>query len=203
MVRFLTWVVVLGAIVGGLLYKFALDVWRVPVDDELLSASIAPSLDPGDLVILTRHPSMTHGYLVRCEDPQAPGHYVVGRAIAAGGETVTFDQEVVSIDGHRTPSGHACDPATRTVYDPETGAEEALGCAVEEYGEADFEVLLSRIDPHPSTPKVVEPGTWFLVSDNRHIHDDSRDYGGVDPRTCQHLVVRLLGTSGLGLHLLW
>ena len=119
---------------------------------------------------------MTHGYLVRCEDPQTPGHYVVGRAIAAGGETVTFDQEVVSIDGHRTPSGHACDTAQRTgVYDPETGAEEELGCAVEEYGEADFEVLLSRIDPHPSTPRLVEPGTWFLVSDNRHIHDDSRD----------------------------
>ena len=40
---------------------------------------------------------------------------------------------------------------------------------------------------------MVEPGKLFLVSDDRHIHKDSRDFGGVDAATCEHVVFRLWG----------
>jgi len=36
------------------------------------------------------------------------------------------------------------------------------------------------------------------VSDDRHVHLDSRDFGQVDPRTCQHIVFRFVGAAGLG-----
>jgi hypothetical protein len=34
------------------------------------------------------------------------------------------------------------------------------------------------------------------VSDDRHIHLDSRDYGQVAPGTCQHILFRIVGPAG-------
>jgi signal peptidase I len=42
---------------------------------------------------------------------------------------------------------------------------------------------------------LVEPGKVFLVSDDRHIHKDSRDFGQVDGAACEHVVFRLWGES--------
>jgi signal peptidase I len=39
----------------------------------------------------------------------------------------------------------------------------------------------------------VEAGKVFLVSDNRLMHLDSRDFGQVDVSTCSHIVYRLWG----------
>ncbi|MGH7271719.1 MAG: S26 family signal peptidase, partial [Polyangiaceae bacterium] len=174
-----------------------------PSDDPLLTASIAPTLEPGDLVVLARHGAPSNAYLVRCADPQVPGRFVVGRAIAKGGQTVGFDSEVVAVDGHCTPSGHNCDPAQWIVHDPTSDSDIQLECEVEEYGEADFEVLRSAIDPAASTQEKVEPGRWFLVSDDRHVHLDSRDYGGLAPGTCQHITFRLAKAGSISLALLW
>jgi signal peptidase I len=52
--------------------------------------------------------------------------------------------------------------------------------------------------PEPPTKTTVPAGSWFLVSDDRHVHLDSRDYGEVDPSTCQHVVFRLVGAAGFG-----
>ena len=40
---------------------------------------------------------------------------------------------------------------------------------------------------------VVEAGKLYLVSDNRLMHQDSRDFGLVDSSTCEHIVFRLWG----------
>jgi|HubBroStandDraft_2_1064218.scaffolds.fasta_scaffold21223_2 signal peptidase I len=205
MVRFTLWAVGMVGIVLLLLYRFALDVWTVPADDPLLAASIAPTLDPGDVVVLTRHPAVAHGNLMRCPDPQAPGRFVVARAIAQGGETVSFASEVPLVDGQHTPSPRACEPQSVVVRAPGSDQDVQLACSVEEFGEMDFSVLSSGNFPRASTttPRMVDPGTWFLVSDNRHFPLDSRDYGAIDPARCQHVVARIKGREGIGASILW
>jgi signal peptidase I len=189
--------VVLGAVLGGL-YALLFDVWRLPADDPMLSASIAPTVAPGDVLVISRGGgSIQHGNLVRCDDPQAPGRFVVARAMGHSGEAVAINGEMVSVDGHRNPSPHACDEIQRTLTDPTTGQDVQLVCSVEELGNVEFEALHSDSQPLPAMKATVEPGRWFLVSDDRHLHVDSRDYGAVDARSCQHIVFRIVGASGL------
>jgi signal peptidase I len=52
--------------------------------------------------------------------------------------------------------------------------------------------------PEPPTRAAVESGRWFLVSDDRHVHVDSRDFGQVDVSTCLHIVFRIEGKDGMG-----
>ena len=198
-----TWLRIIAwatGIVGGVLlvlYCFFFDVWRVPIDDPLLAASIQPTLSAGDVIVVTRSTSVDRGSLLRCADPQAPGRFVVARAVARAGEEIELLNEVMSVDGHRVPSPRACEPPLHTVYDPQAETEVELFCGTEEYGGASFSALRSRDHPVPATKATVEAGRWFLVSDDRHIHLDSRDYGAIDPSTCQHIVFRLVGAAGL------
>jgi signal peptidase I len=196
--KIVAWVVgVFGAVVATL-YGLVFDVWTVPIDDPLLSASIEPTLSAGEVVVVTRHTSVARGNLLRCEDPQSPGRFVVARAIGRGGDRVDVAAEVVSIDGKRTSSPRRCDPPTVTIHDPNTNDDVDLVCAVESYGEVDFAALRATSKPEPSATATVETGKWYLLSDDRHVHLDSRDYGQVDPSTCQHILFRLVGAAGFG-----
>ena len=168
---------------------FVVDVWVVPGDDPLFTASIAPTLAPGDVIVLSRHATLNHGYLTRCPDPEAPGRFVLARAIAHGGESISFNREIVLVDGHHTPSARACDPGMMVLRDPNSNSDVTLNCEIEEYGEADFEVLRSAINPVTAGAISVDTGRWFLVSDApaRPLLD-SRDFGQVDPRSASMLV---------------
>ncbi|HEY6461585.1 MAG TPA: S26 family signal peptidase, partial [Polyangiaceae bacterium] len=107
--KLVAWV---AGILGGvllLLYLFVFDVWRVPSDDPMESASIQPTLAAGDLVLVTRHSSVERGNLLRCPDPQAPGRFVIARAIAHDGESIDVTSEMVTVDRTRLPSPRACD----------------------------------------------------------------------------------------------
>jgi len=86
---------ILGAVVL-LLYVFVFDVWTIPGDDPMESASIEPNLSAGDVVLVSRHTTVTRGNLLRCPDPQAPGRFVVARAIASGGEHVEIGHQAVA-----------------------------------------------------------------------------------------------------------
>jgi signal peptidase I len=193
---FVSWVLGIAGVVLGVLYYFVLDVWTVPIDDPLLVASVAPTLGAGDLVVVTRHTSVERGHLLRCADPQAPGRFVIARAIGRYGDRVEIAGEIVSIDARRTPSPHRCDPPRSTVFDPAKNTDVELDCAVEDYAGRDFSALRSSEYPEPATKATVEPSKWFLVSDDRHIHLDSRDYGQVEPSTCQHILFRIVGGRG-------
>lgn len=190
------WLVLVAGGVLVPLYLFVFDLWRVPSDDPLLTASIQPTLGAGDLVVVTRHTTVTRGNLLRCGDPQAPGRYVVARAVGAPGEHIAIEGDVVSIDRQRMPSPRACEQPFRTVVDPATNEEIELSCAIEDYGEMTFGTLRSPKAPRPPAAAVVAPGQWFLVSDDRHVHLDSRDYGEIDPAGCQHIVFRVVGAKG-------
>jgi signal peptidase I len=199
-----TWFRIIGwvaAVVGAVLlvlYLGFFDVWTVPIDDPMLSASIEPTLSAGDVVALTRRTEVSRGNLLRCADPQAPGRYVIARAIARFGDQLELAGEVVSIDGKRTPSARACDPPTMVIHDPQSSEDMTLSCSVEEYGEMTYHALRSPDHAEAPTKATIEVGKWFVVSDDRHVHVDSRDFGQIDPSTCQHIVFRIVGAAGFG-----
>jgi signal peptidase I len=192
------WVVGILAVVGVILYAFVFDVWTVPTDDDMEAASIEPTLSAGDVVLLSRHTSIGRGNLLRCPDPQMPGRFVIARAIASPGENIEIRDEVVMIDGKREPSPRACDTPTVTLYDPQSKEDVTLHCSVEDYGERDFWTLRSGDHPEPPSKVKVESGSWYFVSDDRHVHLDSRDFGQMDPVACQHIVFRLWSRAGFG-----
>ena len=194
--KLVVWLTVIAGFVLGVLYATLFDVCVVPVDDPMLSASLQPNLGPGDVVVLSRVGSIGYGNMLRCADPQAPGRYVFARAIGHSGDRVAIENEVVMVDGRHTPSPHACDVIQRTVRDPSTGDDVELVCAVEDFGEVEFDTLHAAAHPVPPTTKTVESGRWYLVSDDRHVHVDSRDYGAVDPKTCNHVIFRIVGGAG-------
>ena len=196
--KLIFWMAAMLGAAGLLLHEFFLEVWRVPTDDPLLAASIEPTLSAGDVVLVTRHGSVSRGDLVRCADPQVSGRFVVARAIGHPGDRLELSEEVVSIDGNRMPSPRACDPPTVTVHDPRIDGDITLNCSQEDYGDMPFSATRAREMPEPPTKTTVPAGSWFLVSDDWHVHLDSRDYGEVDPSTCQHVVFRLVGAAGFG-----
>jgi signal peptidase I len=155
------------------------------------------------VVLLARHGLLDHGYLARCPDPETPGRFVVARAIARGGETIGFDSEIISVDGHHTPSATRCEPGDVAVHDPGSGNDLLLACEIEEYGELDFSVLRSFANPKSTPKQTVAPGRWFLVSDDRHVHLDSRDFGEVDPQLCQHVLFRAARRGRPSLGVVW
>jgi signal peptidase I len=195
--RLFLWALAVLAVICGALYLFVFDVWRVPSDDPQLTASILPTLAPGDVMLVMRKPGIGRGELVRCGDPQAPGRFVVARAMGEGGDHVAIEGESVSIDGHHAPTARACEQGRVDVLDPNTNQDEVLTCTVEDYGEMPHPTLRGTERIEPPTRITVEKGRWFLVSDDRHFHLDSRDYGQLDEAACQHVVFRLVGAGGL------
>jgi signal peptidase I len=193
--KLMAWVGGVLGLVALVLYAFVVDVWRVPTDDPREAASIEPTLSAGDLVLVSRHATVARGNLLRCPDPQAPGRFVVARAIGVPGEHVEITGEVVTLDGKRLPSPRACDTPRVTLHDPQSEQDVDLQCSVEDFGEREFWSL--RADKaEPPTKATVEPGRWYLVSDDRHVHVDSRDFGQIDVSTCLHIVFRLEGAAG-------
>jgi signal peptidase I len=194
--KILAWVAGVLAIAAGVLYAFVFDVWTVPSDDPMEAASIEPALSAGDVVLVTRHTTPARGNLLRCPDPQAPGRFVVARAIGGAGEVLELREEVVTLDGRRMPSPRACDTPTMVMHDPQSDADVNMRCSVEEFGERDFWTLRAADHPEPPTKATVENGRWFLLSDDRHIHVDSRDFGQIDVSACQHVVFRVMSRAG-------
>jgi signal peptidase I len=198
-IRIGLWIAAVFGAVGIVLYAFFFEVWVVPSDDPLLAASIAPTLQPGDVLVVSRRFNVERGNLLRCPDPQAAGRYVVARAIGHWGDQLDLTGEFVSIDSHTTPSPRSCDEAEVIVHNPATDQDVPLHCSVEEYGEMSYHALRAMAYPEPFHPVVVEAGKWFLVSDDRHVHLDSRDFGQVEGGSaggCQHIVFRIVGAGG-------
>ena len=196
-VKALLWLVAILGAVCGVLYLTVLDVWTVPLTDAAMGVAIEPALSAGDVVIIARRGMPDRGYLMRCPDPRAenPGGYVVARIVAKDGEKVTIDSEVVSVDGKRTPSAFACEPLT--IKDPQTDEEIEMTCSWEETGETKFAAIRAKVRALPNFSATVERGKIFVVSDNRHMHIDSRDFGAIDPAGCQHVLFRLWGKEGV------
>jgi signal peptidase I len=196
LVRFIGWV---GGIFGAflvILYVGFFDVWVVPTADPQFVVSVVATLSGGDTVLGLRHGTPSLPDLVRCGDPDAPGRFVVGRIIGEGGDKVHIVSETVDLNGSHTPSPRACSIPTATLPNPATGEEEKLTCTQQEFAGITFDAL--RLTGNADPPKVAEvpSGQVYLVSDNRHMHLDSRDFNAVDPNTCKRIVGRLWSKRG-------
>ncbi len=188
------WTLGILGLIGLVLYLTILDAWRVPGDDPSFNVAVAPTLRPGDTLLILKSSEVKLGHLVRCMDPDAPGRYVVGRIIAKAGDKIDVD-ELVTVNGKRNPSPHACSEPKVMMRHPGTQEDVRLSCVVEDTYGNEHEAIRDLDHPQATSKSVVEAGKVYLVSDNRHWHLDSRDFGQVDPATCQHIVYRLWGES--------
>ncbi len=183
---------ILGAI-GLLLYLFVFDTWVVPSDDPQLTASLAPTLSPEDRILTRRGSSAVSGQLSRCIIPDGSGKYTIGRIFGLGGDSVEIDNERVAVNGVSPKSRFSC--GVVSVVHPVSGEAEALTCTVEDNGAFTYSVLAHPEYREGQRLAKVEPERAWLVSDNRHLHKDSRDFGSVDASTCEHVVFRLWGAT--------
>jgi signal peptidase I len=192
--RFVMWATLILGAIGLLLYLLVFDVWTVPNDDPVAAAAMEPTLHPLDHLLVSHGTDNKPGHLVRCVDPDAPGRFVVGRVVAKGGDTVAVD-ELVVVNGKRNPSPHACIEAHRNMRHPTTGEDIILDCNIEDTDGNEHEALRYPSHPEATLKTKVEQDKIFLVSDNRHLHLDSRDFGQISGASCQHVVYRLWGET--------
>ncbi len=198
----LLWTAFLLGIVGVALRLLLVRTWTVPSDDSALSASIAPTLAPDDFVVLLHAVAPGFGDLVRCTDPDEPRRWVIARIVGEGGDSIEINQGRLIINGQSAPLEHACLEPQIQVPDPNTGSPVELRC--------DMENLSGTVHPRASgvrenfsvaapVKRRVPPGFFYLVSDNRFNHFDSRIYGAVPVETCDtRIILRLWGVKGLG-----
>lgn len=185
-------------VLGGL-WVTCLDVWIVPSDDSLFNASIAPSLEPGDTVILWRRGTPKFGDLVRCSDPEAAGRYVVGRIVGEPGDRIRADSIEMTVNEKPVGSMVACAPPKTRVPDPQSGDPVELPCDLEEIG-GDTHPRLRAPRPEARgkvTSAQIAAANVFIASDDRYFHDDSRDFGAIARGSCPaRIVYRLWSERG-------
>jgi signal peptidase I len=189
-VRSLVWISAIAAAIGLLLWLFVFDVWTVP-DDRPLAASIVPNLMPQDVILIRKGGTPAYGELARCVSPVTPGTFVIGRVFGTGGDPVEIVDNTITTAGKGLTARHACPPVT--VAHPVTENLMTLSCGVADTGAWTFEFLSSNEATGSVYSTVVERGKLFLVSDDRVLHQDSRDFGAVDAASCEHVVYRLWG----------
>jgi signal peptidase I len=197
--RFLLWLGIIVGVLVGFARLTAIRWWRIPSDDPYLEASISPTLRGGDLVLLWRLTKPSFGDLVICPEPDAPHRVVIGRIVGEAGDRVGVKGSNLTVNGARADTEHACTPPRFTVVHPTTGSEVEQPCDVEVVGHASHQrgttgghaVLPGDVDA------TVDPGRVFLLSDNRLLPYDSRDFGTVERSTCTESVVfRVISEQG-------
>ena len=182
------------AVVAGIIFAI-FDVWTVPSDDPQLSVSVEPTLSSGDVVLVLRSTGAGDGAVVRCTDPQAEGRYVVGRAMGASGDDIEVSGAGLRLNGKTPSAPYACEVSKVTLRNPANDEDTELTCFVEEFAGGTHQSLRGKAVEREAKTKV-EPGKVYLVSDNRVMHLDSRDFGTVAPSSCQRIAFRLWGSTG-------
>ncbi len=204
------WVLVFIGFLVGLARLTCLRWWRVPDDDADLVASVAPTLRGGDWLILWRLTPPAIGDLVLCPDPEEPGEVVIGRIAAQGGDTISITERGhLVVNDERVRSERACEPSLFVLDHPRSGDEIELRCDIETLGGVHHQRALrpsGGLRPMPVHTEV-EPGELFLVSDNRFLPFDSRDFGTLPRESCSEAImfrlVSRLGFSHVASRLSW
>jgi signal peptidase I len=186
--------------------------WQVPQDDPDLAASMAPTLAAGDWLILWRATPPGFGDLVLCPDPEDPAEVFVGRIAAEGSDTLSVDERgSLTVNEVRMKSEHACDPHLFVVAHPRTGDEIEMRCDIEALGGVRHSRALvpenAPLKPGILNKRPVEPGSVYLISDNRLFPFDSRDFGPLPQASCKERIafrlVSRLGFSDVKHRLSW
>ena len=191
--RSLVWFTAIVGAILLLLYLFVFDTWEIPGSDPLFVASIEPTLKPQDRILTSRRSNPKYGELARCLVPDGRGTFTIGRVFGVGGETVEVLNERVAVNGKSPSSRFAC--GVVNIVHPVSQQQLMLTCSAEDNGAFTYNVLTHPEHREGQSTAKVEMGKIFLVSDDRHIHLDSRDFGQVDAATCEHVVFRLWGET--------
>ncbi|MBW2458123.1 MAG: signal peptidase I [Deltaproteobacteria bacterium] len=198
--RFMLWVLG-GFIVLCIIARFALfEDWVLPDENmaPLQAASIEPTLSGGDTVLVLTRGTPGFGDLVRCPDPEDPSQWVIGRIVGVAGDTVQVAGRSLTVNGKTYNSSDACTQPYFTVKHPDSGTEIEMQCARIEMGSGwHFRGTARKYKKSNDKRKRVGEGMVFLLSDNRDIHDDSRDFGTLPADSCkERIVFRLWGNTG-------
>lgn len=198
MFRFLFWTALIVGAIVGLLRLTAIRWWRVPLDDPYLTASISPSIRPGDLILLWRLTRPGYGDLVLCPEPKRPDRIVVGRLVGESRDDIEVTGGDILINGRRKDIEQSCTERTFTEHDPETRVAVEQHCNEEDVNGLHYRGEIPPSSVRPADVKATVPdGTVWLVSDNRLYPYDSRDFGPVPRETCKETVFfRLVGAGG-------
>ena len=182
------------AVIAGITFAI-FDVWTVPGDDPQLAVSVEPTLSAGDVVLVSRSTGAKDGNVVRCTDPQAEGRFVVGRVMGVTGDVLEFRGNGMTVNGKSPSAPYTCEVPKMTLRNPANDEDVELTCSVEEYGGGTHSMLRgTAVDREVKVE--VDAQHVYLVSDDRVLHLDSRDFGPLAPSSCQHVVFRLWGASG-------
>jgi len=197
-VRFLLWTLGITLVVAFILRYTLLESWTVPANDAWMDASVAPTLRSGDVVLLLTVGSPGFGDLARCRDPEEASRWVVGRIVGLEGDVVELQGSTAVVNGKRYTATDACLEGHFKVDHPDTGSEVVVSCSrVEMAGGWHFEGSTGKAPAAEEKKWTVGPGRVFLLSDDRDVHDDSRDFGAVPLASCSgHVVFRLWSSRG-------
>jgi signal peptidase I len=196
--RWALWALVSIVVIVVLLRVTALRWWRVPDDDPYLEASITPTLNGGDLVILWRLTPPVLGSLVICPEPKHPERMTIGRLVGEERENVVVQGSRIIVNERAFPTEGDCADSRFKVASPQNGSELEQTCSIEvangvlhERGNADSTADVAKLELR------IGEGEAALVSDNRRYPYDSRDFGPVVRETCtESIVFRLVGAKG-------
>jgi signal peptidase I len=196
--RALIWFAIVAGVVIGIARLVAIRWWRVPLNDPYLQASVAPTLQGGDLVILWRLSPPHVGDLTLCPEPQKPNRIVIGRIAAVEEESLEVKGANAYLNGRRLPVEQSCLEGRFTTLDPQTRIPVEQRCELEQMGTRLHQRgEITQTPPENVTQPTIEKGRVFLLSDNRQYPYDSRDYGLVERTTCKETIVfRLVSKAG-------
>jgi signal peptidase I len=195
--RILLWTSLIVAAIIGVLRYTAIRWWQLPQNDPYFEASIAPTLNGGDWVILWRASSPKFGDLVLCPEPKT-NRPVIARLAAEQNDHLKISNSSLTINNAPLQSDGTCDAFH--ARDPTSGGDIAQSCSLEIMGGRTHKRgnTPSETTVKPSDSEVdVAAGQIFLVSDNRALSWDSRDFGPVERSGCTETVVfRLVSKDG-------
>jgi signal peptidase I len=174
-------------------------LWTMTADDPLLSLSVMPTLEAGDVLVLLRGGTPGFGELALCADPEVAGKYVIGRILGEQGDRIETAHAVVTVNDKVISTRHGCTPGKISVSDPRNGESMELTCEIEDAGGTEYTRVRAASVTGPTVPyRVTVPsGHVFLASDDRYYHDDSRDFGTLPRDSCpERVVFRVMSARG-------
>jgi signal peptidase I len=194
--KFMLWAMGIFLAFCGLGRLLLFETWIVPADP-YISASVEPTLSAGDQVLVLTVGESSFGDLVRCPDPDDNTRFVVGRVSALDGDDLELSGHTLRVNGSRYDASDACVQPMFSVANPDTGHEVELQCARTDMGGGWHYRATGKYIKSDDTKKHVGAEKVFLLSDNRGMHEDSRDFGSLPHADCHHRIVfRLWGGDG-------
>lgn len=167
-------------------------VWRVPTD-ESVDASVRPTLEGGDLVLVLHAGTREVGDIVRCPHPETPTRWVVGRIYGVASDRVSVEGSFVQVNGRKYRTVESC-VEDHVAYTGPGGVQRKLGCQRVDFA-GGWHFIATADNGDVSTETTVGADKLYLVSDNRTDFFDSRDFGTVPASTCTEKVFFRLWTK--------